>query len=827
MPDLYNLPASDFNNLSQLVGSLTSSHAAGPSPGSPTYNQSGLGSPVANLALAGLVGGQDTIGGQVVNSGNNNGLAGWTVYLSDRADSTGPTAGEATTTTDANGYFHFLVAPGTYYVHVVAAPGWTSSGSSPSTPIAFNTDGDQTQTTASFQFQTTAPTVTLSSMVVSQNKLNAIPVTATFSIPVSGLTTGNITVANATVSNLNPTSGLATTWTFDLTPTALGQDVTASINANAATGLNGLGNSTSNLLTVLFPASIAVQTGGTRSATVNTAFGINLAAKVEDQNGTPVPGITVTFTAPGSGASGIFTGGTNTITETTTSGGIATAPTFTANTIAGGPYTVTAAVTGVSPSANFSLTNNPGVPAAPTGLKALSGNAQVSLTWNASAGAANYDVYRGTTTGGESATPIATGITNTTFTNTGLTIGTTYFYVVTAVNVSGQSGHSNEASASPNFTDTFHRANSSNLGSNWTTVLGTMGISSNMAVGLPTPSLSYVVDLAQVNNLSLTNAAASALVNVGTTGERYAGVFARRDAAGDMYVAMLGVNTTGTPHNPAGTPTAALFFRFTPGLAGTINGGWSFLVYKLLPTPPNTGSANLGLDVTGTGLATTLHLYLNGVLTLTFVESQAVAIGVSQHPLNNAGGVGLLSVDAGTTYGNFIAGLPGWVPQAQELAETPKSPLGVSSLTAEELAPIVTAAEARWESAGLSAPEVSQLQGLQFVITSLSPGLLGEYVPGVIYLDAIADGWGWFVDPTPGQDEEYAAKAGALAALPGSGAAGHVDLLTVVMHEMGHALGLPDITAPGSTDLMAEALATGLRRLPSMADIDAAFASQA
>ena len=52
-------------------------------------------------------------------------------------------------------------------------------------------------------------------------------------------------------------------------------------------------------------------------------------------------------------------------------------------------------------------------------------------------------------------------------------------------------------------------------------------------------------------------------------------------------------------------------------------------------TPPNTGSANLGLDVTGTGLATTLHLYLNGTLTLTFVESQTATIGVSHHPLNS------------------------------------------------------------------------------------------------------------------------------------------------------------------------------------------------
>ena len=105
--------------------------------------------------------------------------------------------------------------------------------------------------------------------------------------------------------------------------------------------------------------------------------------------------------------------------------------------------------------------------------------------------------------------------------------------------------------------------------------------------------------------------------------------------------------------------------------------------------------------------------------------------------------------------------------------------------------------------------------------------MLGEYVPGVIYLDATADGWGWFVDPTPGQDQEYRPTGSQLQALPGTGAAGHVDLLTVVMHEMGHALGLPDWTTGSSNDLMAESLATGMRRLPSMADIDAAFASQA
>lgn len=90
-----------------------------------------------------------------------------------------------------------------------------------------------------------------------------------------------------------------------------------------------------------------------------------------------------------------------------------------------------------------------GVPAAPTGLSATAGNTQVNLTWTASSGATSYEVYRGTTSNGQNATPIATGITATSYTNTGLTNGTTYYYKVKAVNSSGSSGYSNEASALP------------------------------------------------------------------------------------------------------------------------------------------------------------------------------------------------------------------------------------------------------------------------------------------------------------------------------------------------------------------------------------------
>lgn len=89
------------------------------------------------------------------------------------------------------------------------------------------------------------------------------------------------------------------------------------------------------------------------------------------------------------------------------------------------------------------------LPAAPVGLTATKGNKQVTLKWNAAAGATSYNVYRGTSPGAEGTTPIATRITSTSYTNTGLTNGKTYYYEVAAVNSAGTSLLSNEASATP------------------------------------------------------------------------------------------------------------------------------------------------------------------------------------------------------------------------------------------------------------------------------------------------------------------------------------------------------------------------------------------
>src|SRR5208283_2675439 len=86
-------------------------------------------------------------------------------------------------------------------------------------------------------------------------------------------------------------------------------------------------------------------------------------------------------------------------------------------------------------------------PAAPTGVTASAGDKQVVLNWNASSGAASYHVKRGTVSGGPYTQVAAPNVT--TDTDTGLTDGTTYYYVVSAVNSAGESANSSQVSATP------------------------------------------------------------------------------------------------------------------------------------------------------------------------------------------------------------------------------------------------------------------------------------------------------------------------------------------------------------------------------------------
>ncbi len=95
------------------------------------------------------------------------------------------------------------------------------------------------------------------------------------------------------------------------------------------------------------------------------------------------------------------------------------------------------------------------VPSAPTGLTATASSSSViGLTWTAVTPPANctinsYNVYRSTTSGftPSSSTLIASGVTGTSYSNTGLAASTTYYYVVEAVDAEGSSAASAQASA--------------------------------------------------------------------------------------------------------------------------------------------------------------------------------------------------------------------------------------------------------------------------------------------------------------------------------------------------------------------------------------------
>jgi fibronectin type 3 domain-containing protein len=259
------------------------------------------------------------------------------------------------------------------------------------------------------------------------------------------------------------------------------------------------------------------------------------------------------------------------------------------------------------------------VPTAPTGLVATAGNTQVGLVWTASSGATSYNVYRGTTAGGESTTAIATGVTSASYTNTGLTNGTTYYYKITAVNSSGASGYSNEASATPLAVPTapaglVATAGNTQVGLSWTASTGatsynvyrgtTSGGESSTAIvtGLTTTSYTntgltngtaYYYTVAAVNSIGTSGYSneASATPTAGGTGATtyYQDSFSR---TGDMTGSTPDVTDTGaaTWGNLAGTGQ----YPISGGTAAIAIGAYSWSAEYL----PVNGTTGITLDGT-------------------------------------------------------------------------------------------------------------------------------------------------------------------------------------------------------------------------------------
>jgi hypothetical protein len=120
------------------------------------------------------------------------------------------------------------------------------------------------------------------------------------------------------------------------------------------------------------------------------------------------------------------------------------------------------------------------------------------------------------------------------------------------------------------------------------------------------------------------------------------------------------------------------------------------------------------------------------------------------------------------------------------------------ALTLSQVQPLVTEAIARWQATGA---DVSSLANLNVRVADLGSAMLGQAAGNTITLDDNAAGWGWFIDATPKDDSEFTARGD-------QGELNHMDLLSAVMHELGHILGLEH----DDGGVMAETLAAGVRR---------------
>jgi len=132
-----------------------------------------------------------------------------------------------------------------------------------------------------------------------------------------------------------------------------------------------------------------------------------------------------------------------------------------------------------------------------------------------------------------------------------------------------------------------------------------------------------------------------------------------------------------------------------------------------------------------------------------------------------------------------------------------------------------------WASAGIAQAQLARLENVAWQFADLPGLLLGTASGTTILLDQNAAGFGWFVDPTPQFSEEFLqSSATSFLASGTSPAAGRVDLLTVMTHEVGHVLGFKDLDASSSpNDLMAGILGPGQRRVLPSAAVDAIFAN--
>jgi len=140
-----------------------------------------------------------------------------------------------------------------------------------------------------------------------------------------------------------------------------------------------------------------------------------------------------------------------------------------------------------------------------------------------------------------------------------------------------------------------------------------------------------------------------------------------------------------------------------------------------------------------------------------------------------------------------------------------------SELQQADLDRLISVARERWESTGLTSEQLVALRAMKLEVSDLPNERLGQADASVIRVAARGAGHGWFIG-SANDDRLFSKSISTTRSYtePTNTLAGQVDLLTAIMHEMGHALGLPDSYEGKDRDsLMYGYLTSGERRVPA------------